>query len=126
MKQEQKDRMYLLIEEHGLNLLEIFPNCKEQSGIKLCKKLRRYENKATILTTAYCNGAEGADFEQQIEAIKKSVVNLLGSPADGVLFVNYDPRGYTLKLTSEFSADKNIYRDWGGFGIIAPDFTPQS
>ena len=124
MTPKQKAEMYAQIEQHGQNLLAIFPNCKEQEPVKLCKKLRRFENKATILTTAYCNGAEGAGLEQQITAIKKSVVNLLGSPADDVLFINYDPRGYSLKLTSEFSADKNIHRDMGGFGIIAPDFTP--
>ena len=124
MTPKQKEKMYQDIEQHGTNLLGIFPNAKEQEPVKLCKKLRRYENKATILITACCNGTEPADFEQQLSTIKKSVVNLLGSPADDVLFINDDPRGYSLKLTSEFSADKNIMRDWGGFGIIAPDFTP--
>ena len=118
--------MYAQIEQHGQNLLAIFPNCKERDSIKLCKKLRRYENKATVLTVAYCNGEEPADFEQQITAIKKSVVNLLGSPSDGVLFVNYDPRGYALKIKANvmYLRDYVLYRDMGGFGIIAPDFTP--
>ena len=38
------------------------------------------------------------------------------------VFVNGDARGYALKLKSEFIKDKTIHRDWGGYGIIAPDF----
>ena len=126
MKQEQKKQMYQDIAQHGTNLLGIFPNAKEQEPVKLCKKLRRYENKATILTVAYCNGEEPADFEQQITAIKKSVVNLLGSPADGIVFINQDPRGYALKIKANvmYLRDYVLYRDMGGFGILSPDFTP--
>ena len=32
--------------------------------------------------------------------------------------------GMTLKFTIEFSKDKDIHKDFGGFGIIAPDYTP--
>ena len=38
------------------------------------------------------------------------------------VFLNGDPRGYALKLCDQFSKDKIIYKDWGGYGIIAPDF----
>jgi len=40
------------------------------------------------------------------------------------VFHNYDARGYALKIEFE-DTDKRryeIYRDWGGYGIIAPDF----
>lgn len=41
------------------------------------------------------------------------------------VFVNGDPRGYTLKIDDKYK-DKmhkaGVYRDWGGYGIIAPDF----
>ena len=59
-------------------------------------------------------------------AIQEPVLlcRLLGITEEDVMFINRDPRGYALKLTEEFSKDKRIYKDWGGYGIIAPDFTP--
>ena len=40
------------------------------------------------------------------------------------IFLNYDPRGYALKIPDEIVKEKNltIHQDWGEFGIIAPDF----
>ncbi len=126
MTNAQKEKMYQDIEQHGTNLLGIFPNAKEQEPVKLCKKLRRLENLAANMALDLCNGImtqHMSDIEH--DSIKAKVIKLLGEPANHVFFINLDPRGYALKLTSEFSADKNIMRDWGGFGIIAPDFTPQ-
>ena len=44
-----------------------------------------------------------------------------------VVFINYDARGYTLKIKSEYVAKlrqdgKNIFTDFGGYGILAPQF----
>ena len=38
-------------------------------------------------------------------------------------FINTDPRGYALKLniTAIEQAKYDIYRDWGGYGILAPE-----
>ena len=126
MTNAQKEKMYQDIEQHGQNLLAIFPNSKEQETVKLCKKLRRLENLASNMALDLCNGImtqHMADIEH--DSIKAKVIKLLGEPANDVFFINLDPRGYALKLTSEFSKDKRILTDWGGFGIIAPDFTPQ-
>ena len=40
------------------------------------------------------------------------------------VFLNGDPRGYTIKIKDDFVRinNLNIYRDWGGYGIIAPAF----
>ena len=43
------------------------------------------------------------------------------------IFFNGDPRGYALKLSTQYtryirSCNINIHQDWGGYGIIAPDF----
>jgi hypothetical protein len=43
------------------------------------------------------------------------------SDADEIFF-NGDARGYALKINDEFVKDKEIFKDWGGYGIIAPDF----
>ena len=39
------------------------------------------------------------------------------------IFLNGDPRGYALKIPDDYVRDNdlNIHRDWGGYGIIAPD-----
>lgn len=41
------------------------------------------------------------------------------------VFVNLDPRGYSLKIRDEWvrEHDAKIHRDMGGYGIIAPDLT---
>jgi len=44
---------------------------------------------------------------------------------DGMIpvFFNSDPRGYALKIKDDYTRDITIYRDWGGYGILAPDFS---
>lgn len=41
------------------------------------------------------------------------------------VFVNRDPRGYALKISDEWMQQHNatLHRDWGGYGIIAPDLS---
>ena len=51
------------------------------------------------------------------------------------VFVNLDPRGYSLKIDDEWmseakgrdefydTAARSLHRDMGGYGIIAPDLT---
>jgi uncharacterized protein (UPF0335 family) len=43
------------------------------------------------------------------------------------LYFNADPRGYSLKIHDEVNRELrnqgiNLYSDWGGYGILAPDF----
>ena len=39
------------------------------------------------------------------------------------VFLNGDPRGYALKIRDEYvrAHDLAIHRDWGGYGILAPE-----
>ena len=142
MNKEEKIKMYANIEAHGNNLNAIFNT--GLNPVELCKKLNRIERKTHYATTCLCNtntlhlmelnkytgyDVEQATEEEQdkfFEGIKKQVVKILGKEAEKHFFINYDPRGYALKLKSEFCKDKNIYRDFGGYGIIAPDFTPNN
>ena len=42
------------------------------------------------------------------------------------VFINGDPRGYALKIDDKYQDRLHkvgIHRDWGGYGIIAPDFS---
>lgn len=126
MTKEQKKRMYASILEHGQKLNAIYNTGIEP--VDLCKKLRRLENKACALVTDECNNGN-ADRTKEIEAVKKSVAKLLGSKVSEIpFFINQDPRGYSLKISDKIVIEKNldICRDWGGFGILAPDFTPYS
>ena len=136
-----------MIREHGLGLIRFFgldPNLADP--INLCKKLRRLENQAHRITTQLCNGfpdlyAEVAEkvtknLEDELDKIEGKVRDLLESyqrPRQfkkiNAIFINGDPRGYALKLDTETIkyfeelGEDFPHKDWGGFGIIAPDLT---
>ena len=123
MKKDYKKIMYENILKHGENLNRIFNTGIEP--LTLCKKLFRLENKAHKLSTDYCNGVIDCEqWEEETQLILNKVVKILGAKNDYNFFVNGDCRGYALKMFPDFIKDKKIYSDWGGNGIIAPDFTP--
>jgi len=139
----QKTKMYEQILKHGENLNAIFNTSIEP--VKLCKSLLRLEKKANHAATCLLNTntlhllelnkytgyeVEQATEEQQemfFDKILASVCKILGEKAKDVVFINYDARGYTLKLKSEYVSklrqdNKNIFTDFGGYGILAPQF----
>jgi len=142
MKSSKRVEMYNNILAHGQNLNNIFNTGIEP--ITLCKKLHRLERKAAHATTCLCNTntlhlmelnrstgydvkqATEQEQEQFFDKITKSIHKILGEQSKEVVFINFDPRGYALKLRSEFVKDKSIMTDWGGYGILAPDFTPNN
>lgn len=139
----RRAEMYARIEEHGRNLLAVFPGAVERDPVELCRKLRRLETKAAALALRLCNGPEFPEgaYERQTDAVIAQVDNILGN--NGLkrvpIFVNGDARGYSLKIRDEWlreeisglrsspaSIDRaaalaRIHKDWGGYGIIAPD-----
>ena len=147
MTTKQKAEMYAAVKHHGENLLALFPNAKIKDPIALCKALRRLEVKAHKAAENWCNGTPGpkapaaehdSDYwgdvgERQVE----KAVKLLGGASKGnedigIIF-NGDARGYALKISAvehdfcglpDTAECRAIYKDWGGYGIIAPDFTP--
>jgi hypothetical protein len=56
--------------------------------------------------------------EEEYEAYLLARLQRLMENAPG-LFINGDPRGYALKVQPEHADD--LPRDWGGYGLIAPD-----
>lgn len=86
--------------------------------------LLRLERKANRLTTALCNGIEDErqyeKAEQQLDKIENEVRKLL--PNAKTFFINRDPRGYALKLKEEERTALGMWSDFGGYGIIAPEF----
>ena len=119
MNQQDKYIMYKRIEKHGDNLKSIFN--LDVDSVKLCKQLFRLENKAHKLALDYCNGVFEGDIDKESEKILSKVAKLLNTNTFN-MFLNTDARGYALKLFEDFSKDKPIHKDWGGYGIIAPDF----
>ena len=126
-KKETKELMYQRIVEHGNNLKAIFR--LDEDPVKLCKRLRRLELKAHALTTARCNGTiEEDDYEKKTQAILTKLDYVLHYRALVMnIFVNGDARGYALKINTHDvvilgGRGFKIYTDWGGYGIIAPDF----
>lgn len=115
----KKERMYQRITEHGRQLLAVFPDAAERDPIALCRKLRRWESIASRGAVDACNNQIGLDAWPSIERRVLSKVNaLLGTER---VWINSDPRGYSLKV--DLTPGENLYTDWGGLGIIAPDLS---
>jgi hypothetical protein len=129
----KKERMYQKIEKHGQNLIKLFKLPKGTDAVKLCKQLFRLENKAHRLATDYCNGTNGVNSENW-EALTEPILakaNKLLNNKNVPIYANGDARGYALKIRNSFFRDFQwantpIYKDMGGFGIIAPDFREQN
>jgi hypothetical protein len=117
------------VTEHGEDLKYLFRLPGDTDPVSLCRKLRRLERQAEEITTHMCNGT-GYTGEQEadaaLDAILAKVDKLLNCAHKGIpVFINRDPRGYALKIKDGWvrENDAQIHRDWGGYGIIAPDLT---
>lgn len=131
MTQTQKTTMYQQIEKHGNDLNQIFNTGLD--AITLCKKLHSLEIKANKIACDWCNGViETENIDAILMPLMKKVRTILGneSAATGKYYVmfNGDARGYALKISDKIVKGNNlqIYTDWGGYGIICPDFTPNN
>ena len=92
------------VRAHGEDLKRIFPKC-DLDPVELCRKLRKLEREGEALGLRLCNGPELDEDEADriTERILDSVDKLLNFRASGVpVFVNRDPRGYALKIKSEW------------------------
>ena len=127
----KKDKLYSRITKHGQDLKAVFNLDQDIDPVKLCKRLLRLENKAHKLAVDFCNGViDQLEWDQKADQILTKVETILNVPTGRgiinkkVLFLNGDARGYALKIDDEYLKNNNfnIHRDWGGYGIIAPDF----
>ena len=121
----KKQQQHENIINHGLKLNRIF-NLNRIDPMTICKQVHRIEVKAHRLAEDYCNIQVDKDkHEKAMEGCLKALDRVLNFNAQGIpVFINRDPRGYALKIESEYVAAHNldIHRDWGGYGIIAPEF----
>ena len=123
MTDNKKEILYSRITKHGQNLKAVFNLDQDIDPVKLCKRLFRLENKAHKLALDFCNGEiDQLEWDQKANKILTKVEAILKNKK--VLFLNGDARGYALKIDDEYIRNNNlnIHRDWGGYGIVAPDF----
>lgn len=122
----KKERMYARIISHGNGLIEFF-NLPMQDPISLSKKLFKLENKAHSIAIRYANGIMQTDeYGKEANKILVSLSKIIGRNNMKKVFINGDPRGYALKIDDKYRDrlhSVGIHRDWGGYGIIAPDFS---
>ena len=119
------------VRKHGENLKDIFRNCYHMDPFDLYQKVRAIEKDASTIGLRLCNdstySAETAKCDER--DVMWELSRLLGFEENkGIgksIFVNRDPRGYALKIEDAYvkKHDLKIHRDWGGYGILAPDFS---
>lgn len=114
--------------QNHLDFISKVNECTTFEAIKVYKKLCRIEKRVNRLFTADCNGTSNLTEEEEDKRdgkILQSVNKLVKIPG---IFLNGDPRGYSLKIKPETVSELNekhkinIYTDWGGYGILAPEF----
>lgn len=120
------------IAKHIENIRAFFPGTKDADPATLAANLRVLEGQAHQAAEDYCNDSvyyNSSQHDKDVERIGRELRKLLGWKAgDPRVFVNSDPRGYALKIDDGdvyrlFEEKKiSIERDWGGYGILAPEF----
>ena len=109
------------IVEHGTELLVLFPDALRRDPADLYRGLRRIEARGAAHAERLCGDAHYCN-DVDHEAVGVAIINaankLLGTDR---VWLNQDPRGYALKVT--LSVGEGLHTDWGGYGIIAPDFS---
>ena len=117
-----------LVRRHGERLQAVFPAAANMEPVALCRKLRRLEGEGERLALRLCNGPEFP--YDEAELIQGRILDRLNAllnyrGADVPVFLNFDPRGYALKVDNEWTVAHRgaLPTDWGGYGILAPDLT---
>lgn len=112
-----------------MKTLAYLGNVEAWDAEELYIKLRRIELKMNRQMCDECNGTSQLSGEQEESLSEKTLAKLaVLLPLATGLFLNGDPRGYTLKIKEDNvkalneNGKINIYQDWGGYGILAPEF----
>ena len=119
MNKKQKQRENIL--NHGFDLQRIYPESKRFGPVELYKKLHRYEATAHRMAEEMCSYDVDTDkYLAKLDRIEEKVNEILGKGPR--VFINTDPRGYALKIEPKSFEKFTLYSDWGGYGIICPEF----
>jgi hypothetical protein len=120
---DKRQTMQEKILKHGLTLQRHYGNGSGGGPVTLCKKLRRIERKLEKLFIDLCDvGVDDDKLEKAHKNAEKRVKQLLPNLDMASLYINQDPRGYALKIKTEYTP-ADLHKDWGGYGILAPDYS---
>ena len=111
---EQQARFLAMNHQHYNALLEL----GLLSQFSALMKLVKLERKAHRAAENWCN-LENFNYESVETRIEKQVKELFRGKLPQGFFINSDPRGYALKIESEFTPE-GLQTDWGGYGLLAP------
>jgi hypothetical protein len=107
-------------ENHLAALQAFFTNAEVESKFIA---LRRLEEKAHRFAEMYCN-VENFDMESAHKNVIKAATRIFNGKLPAGFFFNQDPRGYALKIDNDsVLIPEGLHTDWGGYGILAPDFS---
>ncbi len=111
-----KARQYI----NHMTILAQLAGCTEYEAMLIYRKLRRIELKENRRMCQECN--TGGNDEKADDRTRKTIARLL--PNLQGFFINGDCRGYTLKVKEATRNElyPDMYQDWGGYGILAPEF----
>jgi len=109
---------------HLENLTKLF-SCLPAETNRIFGQLRRAECKLNRLYNTACERNLTEDEEANIQHIIQNVKTITNNVKG--LYFNSDPRGYAIKIDDKINRQLrykniNLYSDWGGYGILAPDF----
>jgi hypothetical protein len=132
---------------HYFNIAQLYQQTTgkeitQQEAKNISNKLRKLERLATIETTAQNNGyyieptpldwktgraeklhlkldEQGScpESDAKLDEIIKKVQKIFDNKLEG-FFINYDSRGYALKIKADNSP---LGQDWGGYYILSPE-----
>lgn len=97
------------------------PGSPISSGYEAYRRLRRLELMGQRLAVRISTDPELTQEDQ--ERVKMKIREGLRAIFDRTLpglFLNWDPRGYCIKLEPK-SVPHDLHKDWGGNQILAPD-----
>lgn len=133
-KREEGDRWCAIHVDELAKLYAHTCGRKNQNPNRLFRQLRLLENRAHKITLALCNDSETdeAQTDKKMAEIRNKVQALFGGKLPKNFGINYDPRGYALKLkpptnekgidTGEPASPFRLQKDWGENQLLAPDF----
>lgn len=92
---------------------------------KFWLSLRRAECKARNLATLENNGnITSESMLESYDAIETRIAGFFGGNLPSGFFMNSDSRGTCLKIDDSIARNINgLWRDMGGYGVLAPDFS---
>lgn len=119
MKSKDSDLIEQMRAAHHAALKAMLPPGDPHNGRAVWRRLRIVELAVNRAAVQLSNVGLSEDEQDRVRAHATSkVTEIFGRPLPG-FFVNWDPRGYALKLQPK-SVPYDLHTDWGGYQILAP------